>query len=117
MSSSQSLPSAGSMGGNAAPTNASSNSNANANIGENIVRIGYHDKPSVAQMKTILQQQLQVLANFVYDGDKCNDYTKELSNRIRYQLKDLGKDRYKYVVQVMIGERRDQGIRFVRGNF
>jgi hypothetical protein len=77
----------------------------------NIVRIGYHDKPSVAQIKTVLQQCLSVLANFVYDGDKSNEYTKELSNTIRYKLKDLGKDRYKYVVQVMIGERRDQGIR------
>ena len=78
---------------------------------QNIVRVSYHEKPTVAQMKEVLQQVLSTLTNSVYDGDKCNEKTKELANQIRYKLKDLGKDRYKYVVQVVIGERRDQGIR------
>ena len=39
------------------------------------------------------------------------DTAKQLSDNIKAKLKALGYERYKYIVQVLIGERRDQGVR------
>ena len=39
------------------------------------------------------------------------DATKTLSDSIKDKLKALGKDRYKFIVHVVIGESREQGIR------
>ncbi len=41
----------------------------------------------------------------------CLDTAKQLSDNIKAKLKALGFERYKYIVQVLIGERRDQGVR------
>ncbi len=46
-----------------------------------------------------------------YDSEKCNEAVKVLSDTIKGRCKSLGYDRYKFVVQVIIGERREQGVR------
>ena len=37
--------------------------------------------------------------------------TKEIADEVKSKLKDLGLDRYKYVVNVVMGEQRGQGVR------
>jgi hypothetical protein len=46
-----------------------------------------------------------------YDGERCSKLSREMSDAVCARLKDLGYDRFKYVVQVVIGERREQGVR------
>ena len=43
--------------------------------------------------------------------DKASKWTKELSETIKTKLKELDWDRYKYVIQVVIGEQRGEGIK------
>mmetsp|Transcript_4229 Transcript_4229/g.4382 ORF Transcript_4229/g.4382 Transcript_4229/m.4382 type:complete len:123 (+) Transcript_4229:80-448(+) len=79
---------------------------------DNIVRLTYREKVPVSVMKEILQTCLQErLVGAQYEGEKCNESAKVLSDTIRSRLKNLGFQRYKFIVQVVIGERREQGIR------
>lgn len=79
---------------------------------QSIFRLTYREKVPVATMKEIIQTCLaEKLANFTYEGEKCNEATRNLSDTIRIRLKGLGYDRYKFVVHVLIGERREQGVR------
>ena len=85
---------------------------ASSNADQSIFRLTYREKVPVATMKEIIQVCLsEKLTNFTYDGEKCNEATRSLSDTIRVRLKALGYDRYKFVVQVLIGERREQGVR------
>ncbi len=77
-----------------------------------VIRLTYREKVPVSAMKEILQISLQEkLVNFTYDGERCSEASRSLSDTIRIRLKGLGYERYKYVVQVVIGERREQGVR------
>jgi len=81
-------------------------------VSEPIAKLQYKEKVPVQAMKEILQRCLQEqFKDGKYDGDKAGEWSKTLSDTIKNKLKDLGYDRYKYVVQVVIGERREQGIR------
>lgn len=78
-----------------------------------ILKLSYKEKVPVAVMKDIIGNCLnEKLTGFQYDGEKCNEAAKQLSDTIRMRLKGLGYDRYKYIVQVLIGERREQGMHF-----
>jgi hypothetical protein len=78
-----------------------------------VIKLSYKEKVPVATMKEIIHNCMQEkLTNFQYDGEKCNEAAKQLSDTIRMRLKSLGYDRYKYIVQVFIGERREQGMHF-----
>jgi hypothetical protein len=84
----------------------------NASSSEPLARLQYKDKVPVQAMKEILQLCLrEQLQGCKYDGDKAGEWSKTLSDTIKDKLKGLGYDRYKFVVQVVIGERREQGIR------
>lgn len=79
---------------------------------EPIAKLQYREKVPVQAMKEILQVCLQEqLKDCKYDGEKCGEWSKVLSDTIKNKLKGLCYDRYKYVVQVVIGERREQGVR------
>jgi superfamily I DNA and RNA helicase len=58
-----------------------------------------------------LRLNIVINAGAQYEGEKCNESAKVLSDTIRSRLKNLGFQRYKFIVQVVIGERREQGIR------
>ena len=80
---------------------------------QNLIKLSYREKVPVAAMKEILHTCLtERLTNAQYDGEKCAESAKVLADVIRNRLKTLGYDRYKFVVQVLIGERRDQGMYF-----
>ena len=79
---------------------------------QNVIRLTYREKVPVSAMKEIILACLQEkLTGAQYEGEKCNEAAKSLSDTIRVRLKNLGFARYKYVVQVVIGERREQGVR------
>lgn len=81
--------------------------------GNKLTELSYREKVPVAAMKEIIHDCLvEKLTNQQYEGEKCNEAAKTLADTIRNRLKNLGYDRYKFVVQVLIGERREQGIYF-----
>ncbi|XP_065281523.1 dynein light chain Tctex-type protein 2B-like isoform X3 [Dermacentor albipictus] len=47
----------------------------------------------------------------IYDSSQVAQWTKETSQRICERLQELGFERYKYVVQVVISEQRGEGAR------
>ncbi len=78
-----------------------------------ITELSYREKVPVVAMKEIIHECLcEKLINQQYEGEKCNEAAKSLADLIRNRLKNLGYDRYKYIVQVLIGERREQGVYF-----
>lgn len=80
---------------------------------DNVIKLSYREKVPVTAMKEIIQNCLQEkLANAQYDGEKCPEFSKTLADGIKNRLKSLGYERYKFVVQVMIGEKREQGVYF-----
>eukprot|EP00993_Chasmostoma_nieuportense_P006632 NODE_7275_length_451_cov_7.765432_g7109_i0.p2 GENE.NODE_7275_length_451_cov_7.765432_g7109_i0~~NODE_7275_length_451_cov_7.765432_g7109_i0.p2 ORF type:complete len:133 (+),score=49.14 NODE_7275_length_451_cov_7.765432_g7109_i0:37-399(+) len=59
-------------------------------------------------IKKVLQEKLD---GQDYHADNVTNYTKEIADLIRDRLKDLGWDRYKYVVQCVVGEQRGEGLK------
>ena len=63
-------------------------------------------------MKAIIRGVLDGhLKGQTFVADHTADWTKGIANEIRDKLKGLGLDRYKYLVQVVMGEQRGQGVR------
>lgn len=67
-------------------------------------------RPEVVKEMTekILEEELDDLS---YDPVKCRQKSKELSDRIRDAVKELGLERYKFVCTVSIGSLEEQGFR------
>uniref|UniRef100_A0A2K6V136 Dynein light chain Tctex-type 2B n=1 Tax=Saimiri boliviensis boliviensis TaxID=39432 RepID=A0A2K6V136_SAIBB len=66
-------------------------------------------RPSVVKdcIHAVLKQEL---ANAEYAPEEMPQLTKRLSENIKDKLKEMGFDRYKMVVQVVIGEQRGEGV-------
>ena len=62
----------------------------------------------------ILQERLQ---GATYHPDTCSQWAREISDEIKIKLKDLNLTRYKYVVNVIIGEKRGEGVRIGARSF
>jgi tctex1 domain-containing protein 2 len=72
----------------------------------------YRKKASVNAMREEIAATLeQELKGQTYNGDTATQQTKKISDEIKNRLKALGLDRYKYLVQVVIGEQRGEGVR------
>jgi hypothetical protein len=80
---------------------------------DSIVRLSYKEKVPVAAMKEVLKTALaERLTDAKYDAEKCTESAKVLSDTIRNRLKAISpSERFKFVVQVTVGERREQGMR------
>uniref|UniRef100_A0A061RGY2 Tctex1 domain-containing protein 2 n=1 Tax=Tetraselmis sp. GSL018 TaxID=582737 RepID=A0A061RGY2_9CHLO len=67
-------------------------------------------KPNKARqvMQEVLKQKLSGVS---YHADNTSNWAREISDEIKSKLKDEGWKRYKFVVQVVIGEQRGQGTR------
>jgi tctex1 domain-containing protein 2 len=79
---------------------------------EPITRLSYKEKVSQTTLKEILKNALdEELTGRKYDHEECGESTKKLADSIRDKLKALGHSRYKFIVQVSIGERREQGVK------
>ena len=51
------------------------------------------------------------LGGKVYDANKVSQWSKNIADNVKSQVKTLGYDRYKIVVEVVIGEQRGEGVR------
>ena len=77
-----------------------------------IVRLSYKEKVPVTTMKEIITIALsEKLQGATYDSDKSPETARALADVIRSRLSSLPFERYKYIVTVVIGERREQGVR------
>ncbi|NXC47745.1 TC1D2 protein, partial [Penelope pileata] len=64
--------------------------------------------PAVKEcIRAVLKEEL---ASVQYDPEEVPQLTKALSETIKDRLKEVGFDRYKMVVQVVIGEQRGEGV-------
>ncbi|GMI55925.1 hypothetical protein ScalyP_jg5691 [Parmales sp. scaly parma] len=71
----------------------------------------FSQKPSKERMKQIIAEvQTSILQNEKYTSDNASAQTKKLSDEVRDRLRDLGLDRYKFLVQVVLGEQRTEGV-------
>ncbi|TRZ00003.1 hypothetical protein DNTS_022346, partial [Danionella cerebrum] len=77
-----------------------------------LIRPNYKDKfkPGVAKecMREILREQLHGVQ---YNPDEIPTLSRSLADTIKNKLKEVGFDRYKLVVQVVIGEQRGEGVK------
>ncbi|KAI8823658.1 Tctex-1 family-domain-containing protein [Fimicolochytrium jonesii] len=67
-------------------------------------------RPAVVN-KIIHQVLVDRLTGAQYSAETCAQWTKEIADDVKNRLKELDYPRYKYVVNVMIGEMRGEGIR------
>ncbi|PRP86389.1 Tctex1 domain-containing protein 2 [Planoprotostelium fungivorum] len=67
-------------------------------------------RPKIVQglIKEVLQEKLE---GVTYHSENTSQWTREIADGIKRKLKALNLDRYKFVVQVVIGEQRGEGIR------
>ena len=57
-------------------------------------------------IRAVLKEKLELVAA---DADLAI-LGRQIADRVKYQLKELGKGRYKYVVQVALGQQKGQGV-------
>lgn len=53
----------------------------------------------------------EMLADKQYDAEETTNWCKNISDEIKNRLKDKGMERYKFIVQVVIGEQRGEGVK------
>mmetsp|Transcript_12671 Transcript_12671/g.35664 ORF Transcript_12671/g.35664 Transcript_12671/m.35664 type:complete len:121 (+) Transcript_12671:313-675(+) len=76
------------------------------------VEPGFTEKFKASRAKEIMQEVLKTkLTGTAYHADNTSTWAREISDEIKAKLKDEGWNRYKFVVQVVIGEQRGQGTR------
>ncbi|EHA97827.1 Tctex1 domain-containing protein 2 [Heterocephalus glaber] len=73
------------------------------------VQDGVWFRPSVVKdcIHAVLKAEL---ASTEYSAEETPQLTRRLSENIKDKLKEMGFDRYKMVVQVVIGEQRGEGV-------
>jgi len=77
-----------------------------------IIRPNYQHKFRAADVKEVIHQVLaEHLQEKSYKGEECTDWCKEISNQIKEKLKEMGYERYKFIVQVVIGEQKGEGVK------
>lgn len=77
-----------------------------------IIRPNFQHKFRPAIVKECIHQVLmEQLGDKTYDAEEIMDWSKTISDTIKNKLKDMGYDRYKFIVQVAIGEQRGEGVK------
>ncbi|KAI9183709.1 hypothetical protein H9P43_004627 [Blastocladiella emersonii ATCC 22665] len=77
-----------------------------------LIRPNYKDKFKPSVVQAIIRQVLvEQLSGKAYSADECSAWTRDIADTIRARLKNLALDRYKYMVQVVIGEMHGEGAR------
>ena len=76
------------------------------------VRPAYKDRVSINQMKEIIKAVLEdKMGGREYEPENSSTQTKEIVEEVRTRLQQLSPQRYKYMVQAVIGEQRGGGFR------
>lgn len=69
---------------------------------------------SETQVKTAMEKFVKdTLSGTKFDSDNVAKWSKEISHNIKSFLKSCNWTRYKFMVQVVIGERNGQGVKYV----
>eukprot|EP00116_Pleurobrachia_bachei_P014122 sb/3474384/ len=77
-----------------------------------IIRPNFKDKFKPALVKEVIQDVInEHLANKTYDPDQAPTWCKNITEAVKERVKQLGMERYKLAVNVVIGEQRGQGIK------
>jgi hypothetical protein len=79
---------------------------------EHALRPAYKNSFHPALAKQIIKDVLtERLSNKTYNAELTSQWTRDIADDIKGKLKELNLERYKYVVNVAIGEQRGEGIR------
>jgi hypothetical protein len=79
---------------------------------EHALRPAYKNSFHPALAKQIIKGVLtERLSNKTYNAELTSQWTRDIADDIKGKLKELNLERYKYVVNVAIGEQRGEGIR------
>ncbi|TPX65346.1 hypothetical protein CcCBS67573_g08157 [Chytriomyces confervae] len=77
------------------------------------IRPNYKHKFKPAIVTRLIHQVLaEKLTGVAYNPESCSQWTREISDEVKARLKGLELSRYKFVVNVVIGEMRGEGVRF-----
>eukprot|EP01112_Ceratiomyxa_fruticulosa_P022957 TRINITY_DN8580_c0_g1_i1.p1 TRINITY_DN8580_c0_g1~~TRINITY_DN8580_c0_g1_i1.p1 ORF type:complete len:130 (-),score=15.67 TRINITY_DN8580_c0_g1_i1:29-418(-) len=76
------------------------------------IRPNFKNKFRSAIVKDILHSILnERLTGTLYHSENTSQLCREISDEIKGKLKELNLARYKYIVQVVIGEQRGEGVK------
>ena len=77
------------------------------------VRPAFKDKFRPSEAKAKIEEIVQnKLKDQTYQLEHLANWTKSIADDVKQELRNLGKDkRYKFLVQVIIGENKGQGVR------
>ncbi|XP_077573946.1 dynein light chain Tctex-type protein 2B [Stigmatopora nigra] len=77
-----------------------------------LIRPNYQHKFKPAVVKECIRETVKALLTEVdYDPDEVSELTSKVADSVKNKVKKLGFDRYKFIVQVTIGEQRGQGVK------
>lgn len=80
-----------------------------------IIRPNYKQKFRSSQVQELINNILKSkLSSITYNSDTCLAYSREIADEIKQKLKTLDYSRYKFVVDVVIGEVRGEGVKYFR---
>ncbi|GAX80430.1 hypothetical protein CEUSTIGMA_g7869.t1 [Chlamydomonas eustigma] len=72
----------------------------------------YSQKFKVSRAKEVIAAILKTrLTGAAYHADNTSSWAREIADEVKKRLKEEGWTRYKYAVQVFIGEQRGEGVR------
>eukprot|EP01137_Pigoraptor_chileana_P004967 Opistho-2@47380 len=76
------------------------------------IRPNYKHKFRPPAVKEVIRQVLNDrLTDKTYKVEEVAEWTRDIADEIKRRLKEMGLERYKFVVQVVIGEQRGQGVK------
>ncbi|XP_071521590.1 dynein light chain Tctex-type protein 2B-like [Panulirus ornatus] len=76
------------------------------------IRPDLKDKFRSSLVREVIHSTLvEQLTGFVYSAEAGEEMTKSLSDLLRSKLLELNLPRYKYVVNIVIGEQRGEGVK------
>ncbi|XP_029004234.1 dynein light chain Tctex-type protein 2B isoform X2 [Betta splendens] len=77
-----------------------------------LIRPNHQHKFKAAVVKECIRDVVRErLGGVQYDPEAAPDLSRSLADSIKDRVKNVGFDRYKLVVQVVIGEQRGQGVK------
>ncbi|XP_076007531.1 dynein light chain Tctex-type protein 2B [Genypterus blacodes] len=77
-----------------------------------LIRPNHQHKFKPAIVKECIREVLRErLSGLQYNSEEIPQLTNSLTNTIKDKVKSVGLDRYKLVVQLVIGEQRGQGVK------
>ncbi|XP_048587932.1 dynein light chain Tctex-type protein 2B isoform X2 [Nematostella vectensis] len=75
------------------------------------IRPNFKNKFRPAAVKGLIHDTLnEELGGKTYDAEEAKSWPKLITDSVLSKIKDLELDRYKFVVQVTIGEQRGEGV-------